>query len=292
MSNIIFMSFMRIIMLLVIVPRAAVCGKRINEVLNTQNSIQFTNKGVKINKFEKLEFKNVSFKYSSAKENVINNVNFSVNKGETIAFIGSTGSGKTTLISLLPRFYDPTNGEILINNQKLKDISREELSDLIGYVPQKASLFNRSIRENISFGKKANIKQIKLAANIACASDFVEKLEHKYDTKLSQNATNVSGGQKQRISIARAICKKPQILLFDDSFSALDYKTDSRVRENIKKHFSGVTKMIVATRINSIIDADKIVVLQKGKILDIGNHKTLLKRCSEYKNIYDSQIRS
>ena len=288
----VIMSFLMLAMIFMIVPRAQVSAKRINEVLDTDVSIKngTITKGKEVGT---VEFKYVSFKYPDAEEYLLKNISFKANKGETVAFIGSTGSGKSTLINLVPRFYDVTDGEVLIDGVNVKDYDLESLYNKIGYVPQKAVIFNASVKENIEFGessKKKTMKQIKEAICVAQAEDFVLNMDNQYDTHLAQGGTNVSGGQKQRLSIARAIARNPEIYIFDDSFSALDYKTDSILRRELKKYTKDATNLIVAQRIGTIMNADKILVLDEGKCVGIGTHKELLKSCSVYKQIALSQL--
>lgn len=290
----VIMSFLMLAMIFMLLPRAGVSAKRINEVLDTKNTIkdgtidkETTNlKGV-------VEFINVSFKYPDAEEYVIKNINFKVNQGETIAFIGSTGSGKSTLINLVPRFYDVTEGSILIDGVNVKDMKLEYLHNKIGYVPQKAVMFDGTVKSNIMFGDNGKEKTedvIKDAIRVAQAEEFVLKMDDTYNAHISSGGTNVSGGQKQRLAIARAIARTPEIYIFDDSFSALDYKTDSVLRHELKKYTKDSTLMIVAQRIGTIMNADKIVVLDNGEIVGIGNHKELLNNCEVYKEIALSQL--
>ena len=275
-------------------PRASVSAKRINEILDESLSIK---DGLGSNKTDikgTVEFKNVSFKYPDADEYLLENISFKVNKGETIAFIGSTGSGKSSLINLVPRFYDATDGEILIDGINVKNYTLEELHNKLGYVPQKAVMFTGTVKSNVSYGdngKKHSIEKIREAINVAQANDFVLKLDNTYDAHIARGGTNISGGQKQRLAIARAIYKDPEIYIFDDSFSALDYKTDYVLRKELKKYTKDATSMIVAQRIGTIMHADKIVVLDKGKCVGIGTHKELLKNCKVYKEIALSQFR-
>ena len=288
----VIMSFLMLAMIFMILPRAQVSAKRINEVLDTKNSIKDGNikEGTEQGT---VEFKNVSFKYPDAEEYLLKNITFKANKGETVAFIGSTGSGKSTLINLVPRFYDVTEGQILVDGIDVKDYKLDSLHDIIGYVPQKAVMFNGSVASNIAYGKsKTPItpQKIKEAAKVAQAKDFVEKMDDGYDSHIAQGGTNVSGGQKQRLSIARAIAKNPEIYIFDDSFSALDYKTDSVLRKELKKYTKNATSLIVAARIGTIMNADKIIVLDKGECVGIGTHKELLKKCEVYKQIALSQL--
>ena len=291
----IIMSFLMLAMIFMMLPRAEVSAERINEVLDTEISI----KDGKVNKDltderGTVEFKNVSFKYPDADEYLLKDISFKANKGETVAFIGSTGSGKSTLINLVPRFYDVTDGEILIDGVNVKDYTQEFLHDKLGYVSQKAVIFNDTVKNNVSYGEngKGEIteEKIKKAIEVAQGKEFIEKMENQYDTEMSQGGTNVSGGQKQRISIARAIARDPEIYIFDDSFSALDYKTDSVLRKELKKYTKDATTLIVAQRIGTIMNADKIIVLDEGKVVGMGTHKELLKNCPVYEQIALSQL--
>ena len=290
----VIMSFLMLAMIFMIWPRASVSSKRINEILDEKLSIK-DGEGVKnTDLVGTVEFKNVSFKYPDADEYLLENISFKVNKGETIAFIGSTGSGKSSLINLVPRFYDATDGEILIDGINVKDYTLEELHNKLGYVPQKAVMFTGTIKSNVSYGdngKKHSVDKIKEAVKVAQANDFVMKLDKTYNSHIARGGTNVSGGQKQRLAIARAIYKDPEIYIFDDSFSALDYKTDYELRKELKKYTKDATSMIVAQRIGTIMHADKIVVLDKGKCVGIGTHQELLKKCKVYKEIALSQFR-
>lgn len=288
----VIMSFLMLVMVFMMLPRAEVSAKRINEVLDAEDKIIEGNitSGKETGT---VEFKNVSFKYPDAEEYVLENISFKANKGETIAFIGSTGSGKSTLINLIPRFYDVTSGEILVDGINVKDYQKETLNNIIGYVSQKAVIFSGTVKSNIKFGKsnnKISEKDILDAAKIAEAKEFVEKMEDTYNSHISQGGTNISGGQKQRLSIARAVAKDPEIYIFDDSFSALDYKTDAVLRHNLKKNKNDATMLIVAQRIGTIMNADKIMVLDNGKCVGIGTHKELLKNCEVYKEIALSQL--
>ena len=291
----VIMSFLMLAMIFVMFPRAQVSANRINEVLDTEISIKDGTID-KDSSEEKgtVEFKNVSFKYPDAEEYLLKNISFKANKGETVAFIGSTGSGKTTLINLIPRFYDATDGEVLVDGINVKEYKQEYLHNKLGYVPQKAVMFNGTVNSNVSYGdngkgEKTEAK-IKEAIKIAQASEFVEKMDNKYETHIAQGGTNVSGGQKQRLAIARAIARDPEIYIFDDSFSALDYKTDATLRHELKKYTKDVTTLIVAQRIGTIMNADKILVLDNGKCVGIGTHKELLKSCEVYKQIALSQL--
>lgn len=289
----IVMSFMMLILLFMMIPRASVSAKRINEVLDTKLKIQdgkFYGNG---DGTGEVEFRNVSFKYPDAKEYVVRNVSFKAKKGETVAFIGSTGSGKSTLINLIPRFYDVTDGDILIDGVNVKDYNQKELRKKIGYVPQKAVLFSGTISSNIDFGEgesEISENDIKNACSVAQAKSFVERKTDGYESLVAQGGTNFSGGQKQRLAIARAVARKPEIFIFDDSFSALDYKTDKVLRKELSKHTKNSTKFIVAQRIGTILDADKIVVLEQGDVVGIGTHKELLKTCNVYREIAYSQL--
>ena len=291
----IIMSFLMLAFIFVMLPRANVSAKRINEVLDTEISII----DGKINKDKNklkgvIEFKNVSFKYPDADEYLLKNISFKANQGETVAFIGSTGSGKSSLINLIPRFYDVTEGEILIDGINVKDYKQDFLHQKLGYVSQKAVLFNGTVKSNVGYGdngKKITDKKIKEAIKVAQASEFVEKMDNKYDTHIAQGGTNVSGGQKQRLAIARAIAKEPEIYIFDDSFSALDYKTDSILRRELKKYTKNTTSLIVAQRIGTIMNADKILVIDNGCCVGMGTHKELLNNCDIYKQIALSQFK-
>lgn len=290
----VIMSFLMLAMIFMIWPRASVSAKRINEVLNEELSIKDGSGHKPTNLVGTVEFKNVSFKYPDADEYMLENISFKVNRGEVIAFIGSTGSGKSSLINLVPRFYDATDGEILIDGINVKDYTLEELHNKIGYVPQKAVMFTGTVKSNVSYGDngmKHSVDKIKEAVKVAQAKDFVEKMDKTYDSHIARGGTNVSGGQKQRIAIARAIYKNPEIYIFDDSFSALDYKTDYVLRKELKKYTKDATSMIVAQRIGTIMHADKIVVLDKGKCVGIGTHEELLKNCKIYKEIALSQLK-
>ena len=286
----IIMSFLMLAMIFTVLPRAEVSANRINEVLNTESSIIDGTFDGKTETKGTVEFCNVSFKYPDAKEYILENISFKANKGETVAFIGSTGSGKSTLINLVPRFYDVTEGEVLVDGKNVKDYKLEKLYNKLGYVSQKAVIFNGSVKYNVAFGENGKKKDVKNAIKIAKAEDFVLNMDDKYDSLLSQGGTNISGGQKQRISIARAIARDPEIYIFDDSFSALDYKTDLELRKALRKNVKDATCLIVAQRIGTIMHADKIVVLDEGKCVGIGTHEELLKNCPVYKEIALSQI--
>lgn len=290
----VIMSFLMLALIFMIVPRASVSAKRINEVLDEELSIKDGDFDGKTKEIGTVEFKDVSFKYPDADEYLLRNISFKVNKGETIAFIGSTGSGKSTLINLVPRFYDATDGEILIDGVNVKDYKQEYLNNKIGYVPQKAVMFTGTVKSNVSYGDNGkgemSLDKIKEAIKVAQAEDFVLKMDDKYDSHIARGGTNVSGGQKQRLAIARSIAKDPEIYIFDDSFSALDYKTDKVLRTELKKYTKDATSLIVAQRIGTIMNADKIVVLDKGECVGLGTHKELLKTCEVYKEIALSQL--
>lgn len=289
----VIMSFLMLAMIFMILPRAQVSANRINEVLDTEISIVPGGFDGETEEEGTVEFKNVSFKYPDADDYVIENINFKAEKGETVAFIGSTGSGKSTLINLIPRFYDVSDGEVLVDGVNVKEYATECLMNKLGYVPQKAVLFSGSVNYNISYGEaKSNItdEKIKEAAKVAQAQEFIEKMDDKYDSEIAQGGSNVSGGQKQRLAIARAIARNPEIYIFDDSFSALDYKTDSILRHELKKYTKDATCLIVAQRIGTIMNADKILVLDNGKCVGIGTHAELLKSCDVYKQIALSQL--
>ena len=291
----VIMSFLMLAMIFMMLPRAQVSANRVNEVLDTENSVKNgTLKTDKTNERGTVEFKNVSFKYPDAEEYLLNDISFKVNKGETVAFIGSTGSGKSTLINLVPRFYDATEGEVLVDGVNVKEYDERFLNDKLGYVSQKAVIFNGTIKSNVAYGDNGKCeitdKKIKEAVNVAQATEFVEKMDGTYNASIAQGGTNVSGGQKQRLSIARAIARNPEIYIFDDSFSALDYKTDTVLRRELKKYTKEATILIVAQRVGTIINADKIVVLDNGKIVGLGTHKELLKNCEVYQQIATSQL--
>ena len=291
----VIISFLMLAMIFMMLPRAQVSAERINEVLDADITI----KDGKMNKDKSkergtVEFKNVSFKYPDADEYLLKNISFKAEKGQTIAFIGSTGSGKSTLINLVPRFYDATEGEVLVDGINVKEYTQELLHNKIGYVPQKAVIFNDTVTNNVTYGDngkgKTTGKKVKEAIEVAQAKEFVEKMDDKYDTHIAQGGTNISGGQKQRLSIARAIARNPEIYIFDDSFSALDYKTDAVLRKELKKYTKDATSLIVAQRIGTIINSDKIIVLENGECVGEGTHRELLKNCEVYKQIALSQL--
>ena len=290
----VIMSFLMLAMIFIMYPRAAISADRINEVLDEEFAIKdgsVTKSDPKLT--GTVEFKDVSFKYPDADEYILKDITFKAEKGETIAFIGSTGSGKSTLINLIPRFYDVTDGEIIIDGVNVKDYKLEYLHNKIGYIPQKAVIFSGSVSENVSYGesnKKITKEDVVKAIEVAQGKEFVESMPDKYDSYLAQRGTNISGGQKQRISIARAIARRPEIYIFDDSFSALDYKTDFTLRRELKKYTKDATTFIVAQRIGTIMNADKIIVLDKGTCVGMGTHEELLKNCDVYKEIALSQL--
>lgn len=286
------MSFMMLVMIFMMLPAAQVSAERINEVLERDVNIK---EGSVSEGREQgtVEFKNVSFRYPHASEDELSNISFKINKGQTLAIIGATGSGKTTLISLIPRFYDATEGEVLVDGVNVKDYKFDTLYDKLGYVTQKAVLFAGSIRENVFFGESAapeTDEELKNAIELSQAEEFVDKLPDGTEHMISQMGRNVSGGQKQRLSIARALSRKPEILVFDDSFSALDYKTDAKLREGLNEKLKDTTKIIVAQRISTIRHADKIIVLDRGEAVGMGTHEELMKNCDVYKEIALSQL--
>lgn len=290
----VIMAFLMLAMIFMMLPRVNISANRINEVMNKEISVKNGNlKETNTKEIGTVEFKNVSFKYPDAEEYILENISFKAERGETVAFIGSTGSGKSTLINLIPRFYDVSSGEVLVDGINVKEYDMEYLYNKLGYVSQKAVMFNDSVEGNIEYGyngKEKTKKVISKALEVAQAKDFVEKMDNKEKTIIAQGGTNVSGGQKQRLSIARAIAREPEIYIFDDSFSALDYKTDSILRHELKKYTKDATSLIVAQRIGTIMNADKIIVLDKGKCVGVGKHKELLKSCEIYQQIALSQL--
>jgi len=287
----IVMSFVLLVVLIVLWPRCIVCLKRINQVLDhtekvldPENPKEFTEEGT-------IEFRNVGFRYPMGDKEAVSNISFKVNKGETIAFIGATGSGKTTIINLIPRFADVTSGEVLVDGVNVKDVRQVDLRNKIGYTPQRGFLFKGIIRENIAFSNPdMTLQDVQFAAKIAEAEEFVMAKRNQYDSEVAQGGLNFSGGQKQRLCIARSVAKRPEILIFDDSFSALDYKTDRKVRTNIKEQLPNTTRVIIAQRVGTIMDADQIVVLDKGVIVGLGKHKDLVRNCPVYQEIALSQL--
>lgn len=299
----VIMSFMMLVMIFIMLPRAGVSAKRINEVLDTAPQILDGKETEgKPGLRGEVVFKSVSFKYPDAAESILEDISFRASPGETVAFIGSTGSGKSTLINLIPRFFDATDGEVLIDGVNVKDYKLEALYNKIGYVPQKAVLFKGTVESNVAYGDNGSggcsdnsgqgygMNQVKKAVEIAQGTDFVERMEGAYEASIAQGGANISGGQKQRLAIARAVCRQPEIYIFDDSFSALDYKTDRVLRSVLKRETAGVTSLIVAQRIGTIMDADQIIVLDEGKIVGRGTHKELLRNCAVYKEIAMSQL--
>ena len=288
----VMISFLMMSMLFVMLPRANVSAHRINEVLGKTSKMTWKDKtGGTPEKIPSVEFKKVSFAYPKAEEKVLDNISFKVTAGETIAFIGSTGSGKSTLVNLIPRFYEVTDGEVLVNGVNVKDYEKDDLMSRIGFVPQKGMLFAGTIKSNVKFGAPgASDEQVRRATRIAQADGFIEKLPDKYAYHIAQGGTNVSGGQRQRLSIARAICKNPDILVFDDAFSALDMKTDAKLRSALKDITQMVAVLIVAQRVSTIKDADQIIVLNDGKMAGKGRHLELIKTCKVYREIVKSQL--
>ncbi len=289
----IIMAFLMITAMSIMLPRANVAALRIVEVLETKNSLEDPEHPVQPSGNEKgtVEFDHVSFAYPDAGENVLTDISFKAEKGQTLAVIGSTGSGKSTLVNLIPRFYDATSGSVRVDGVDVRSMSQKDLRDRLGYVPQKGILFSGTIDSNIRYGKTdISEQEVKEAAEIAQAADFIEEKNYRYQSPVAQGGTNVSGGQKQRLSIARAIAKKPEILIFDDSFSALDFKTDRTLREALKKHTKDTTTIIVAQRISTILSADQILVLDDGKMAGLGTHKELMKNCEVYRQIAMSQL--
>lgn len=288
------MSFMMLVMIFILLPRASVAAKRINEVLDTEPAIEDGDGNIREQGSGEIEFRNVSFRYPDAEHPVLENITFTAHKGETMAFIGATGCGKSTVINLIPRFYDATEGEVLVDGVNVKEYRQKQLRDKIGYVSQKATLFSGTIASNVAFGDNGRgeftEEDVKDAVRTAQAEEFVSKLEGTYDGYVAQGGGNLSGGQRQRISIARAVCRKPEILIFDDSFSALDYKTDRILRNALAHECRDATRLIVAQRIGTIRDADKIIVLEDGKIAGMGTHEELMEQCEVYRQIAYSQL--
>lgn len=289
----IVMAFLMISMISIVLPRASVSAKRINEVLDRENSIKDPEDPKHFDESKKgiVEFKNVTFQYPDADEPLLCDINFVAKPGKTTAIIGSTGSGKSTVVNLIPRFYDVTKGEILIDGVNIKDVTQKELRSVIGFVPQKGALFSGTIESNIKYSdENMSDDKMKLAAEISQATEFIDTKNDKYKSEIAQGGSNVSGGQKQRLSIARAIAKDPEIFVFDDSFSALDYKTDAKLRTALSEKTQNKTVIIVAQRINTVLNADQIIVLDDGKIAGKGTHKELMQNCEVYKQIALSQL--
>jgi ATP-binding cassette subfamily B protein len=289
------MAFMMVSMIFILMPRASISAKRIMEVLNTESSIVNGHETTgEESVMGQVEFRNVSFKYPDAEEAVLRNISFTAKRGETVAFIGATGSGKTSVINLIPRFYDVTEGEVLVDGVNVRNYNQQALHNKIGYVPQRAVLFNGTVVSNVSYGDNgragASEKLVKEAVGIAQGTEFVEKMDGQYQGRISQGGANVSGGQKQRLSIARAIYRQPEIYIFDDSFSALDYRTDRILRSALKKETGHATTLIVGQRIGTIKDADRIIVLDQGEIVGSGTHEELMTNCSTYQEIAYSQL--
>ena len=290
-SSQIIMAFMMLLMLFIFYPRASVSAKRINEVLESSSEIKDPETELETTEKGTIEFKNVSFHYPLASENIFSNVSFKAKQGDTVAIIGATGCGKSTLINLIPRLYDVTEGEVLIDGVNVKDLKQETLHKKIGFIPQKGLLFSGTIKSNLMLGNdNLTEEEMYKVSKIACANEFIETMTNTYDAPISQGGTNVSGGQRQRLCIARALAIHPEIVVFDDSFSALDFKTDLTVRQNIKNEMPDVTKVIVAQRIGTIMDADEIIVLEDGKVVGQGTHKELLQNCKTYLDIALSQL--
>ena len=291
----VIMSFLMLALIFMMWPRGQVSAKRINDVL--EEDITIKNGSLKTGKRGEtgtIEFKNVSFKYPDAEEYLLSDISFKVNKGDFFAIIGLTGSGKSSLINLIPRFYDATEGEVFVDGRNVKEYTQEALHNKLGYVPQKAVMFDESVKFNVSYGDNGKVavseKKIKEAIEVAQAKEFVEKMDLRYDTHIAQGGTNLSGGQKQRLAIARAIARNPEIYIFDDSFSALDYKTDSILRRELKNYAKNATIMVVAQRIGTVMNADQIIVLKDGKMVGMGTHKELMEDCEIYKEIALSQL--
>ncbi len=290
-SSQVVMSFMMLLMMIIFWPRASVSANRIAAVLDTEGTIKDPKVEKPLNSVGEVTFDHVSFRYPDAQADVLEDITFTAKKGETVAFIGATGSGKSSLINLVTRLYDVTKGRILIDGVDIRDLKQKTLRSLIGFVPQKGILFSGSVRDNIALGNpKMSLAEVEKAAKVACADEFVDKMDKGYDSEIAQVGTNVSGGQRQRLCIARAVAIKPQILVFDDSFSALDFKTDRKVRDNLKEYAKDSTKLIVAQRIGTVMDADRIVVLVDGKVVGNGTHKELLQSCPTYRDIALSQL--
>ena len=291
----VIMSLMMLVMIFILLPRAMVSAKRINEVLDTNPTVTDGPETAGLpGQTGEVEFRHVSFRYPGASEDVLHDVSFVAHQGETVAFIGSTGSGKSSVINLIPRFFDATEGEVLVDGVNVRDYQLQALNNKIGYVPQKAVLFKGNVSSNVAYGDNGRgaptAQDVQNAVRIAQSADFVEKMDGAYQADIAQDGANVSGGQKQRLSIARAICRKPEIYIFDDSFSALDYQTDHLLRQALKNETAGVTSLIVAQRIGTILSADRIIVLDEGRIVGAGTHRELLATCDVYREIATSQL--
>lgn len=290
-STQIVMSFMMLLVMFFMLPRASVSAKRINEVLATKNSITDPEMEKPLKEQGSIKFDDVSFRYPDGDDDVLSHISFEAKKGETIAFIGATGSGKSTIVNLVSRLYDASEGHVIIDGVDVKNLKQKTLRDLVGFVPQKGLLFSGSVKSNIKFGaEKATDEEVIRAAKVAEADSFIQEMDQKYDALIAQGGSNVSGGQRQRLCIARAVIKNPEFFVFDDSFSALDFKTDRKVRENLKEQAKDATKLIVAQRIGTIMDADHIVVLSEGKMVGYGRHEELLESCPIYRDIALSQL--
>lgn len=287
-------SFLMLAMIFMIIPRAQVSAERINEVLDKEISIKDGSFDDDTAETGTVEFRNVSFKYPDAEEYLLKDISFRAEKGQTVAFIGSTGSGKSTLINLIPRFYDATDGTVFVDGVNVRDYKQKALHKKLGYVPQKAVIFSGTVSSNIAYGdngeKKPSERKIQAAAKVAQAKGFIEKLDKQYNSHIAQSGTNISGGQKQRLAIARAVARDPEIYIFDDSFSALDYKTDAALRKALKEYTKDATSLIVAQRIGTIMHADQIIVLDKGYCVGRGTHRELMKSCEVYREIALSQL--
>lgn len=290
-STQIVMSFMMLLVMFFMLPRASVSAKRINEVLATKNSIADPEMEEPLKEQGSIKFDDVSFRYPDGDDDVLSHISFEAKKGETIAFIGATGSGKSTIVNLVSRLYDASEGHVIIDGVDVKNLKQKTLRDLVGFVPQKGLLFSGSVKSNIKFGaEKATDEEVIRAAKVAEADSFIQEMNQKYDALIAQGGSNVSGGQRQRLCIARAVIKNPEFFVFDDSFSALDFKTDRKVRENLKEEAKDATKLIVAQRIGTVMDADHIVVLSEGKMVGYGRHEELLESCPIYRDIALSQL--
>ncbi len=288
----IIMSFVMMVMIMMILPRAMVASKRVQEVIDTEPSIT-DGDGAETSSTGIVEFRDVSFRYPGANGDVLHNISFKAEKGETVAFIGATGSGKSTIVDLIPRFYDATGGQVLVDGVDVREFGLKDLRSRIGYVPQKAFMFMGTVGSNVNYGDTADsrtVEDVRRAIDIAQATEFVSSMENGVDGEVSQGGTNLSGGQKQRLSIARAVCRKPEIYIFDDTFSALDYRTDRTLRRRLREETAGTTTLIVAQRIGTIMDADRIVVIKDGAVAGIGRHEELLRSCQEYLDIARSQM--